>query len=85
MFNYYKPKLIPFGDNKFGILKREFLGSDRYLGNDLTWWSIKKYVEDYCHFNSADDALDAFAKSQASQKNSKYVVISEIIDEWDVV
>lgn len=85
MFNYFKPKLVQFGDGKFGILKRKFLGIEYYLGNDITWWSVQEYVEKYCHFDNADKALDAFAKDQALQKKSKYVIISEITDEWDVV
>ena len=85
MFNYFKPKLVQFGNGKFGILKRKFFGYECYLGDDITWWSVQEYVEKYCHFDNADDALDAFAKEQAFKKKSKYVVISELNDDWDVV
>ena len=89
MFNYFKPRLVQFIDGKYGIVKRNFLKSNTYLGRDLYWWYADVDINMYCKFNTGEGAVDAFNeynKKQYIKKNIvNYKVISILDDEWDIV
>ena len=85
MFGFFKDKtkLIEFNDGTFGILNVRFIFDNQYLGTDQSWWTIEKYVNKYCRFKTADDALDAYHQYLAKTCKEEYKIISDITDEWD--
>lgn len=87
MFGFFKPKLVEFGSGKFGILKRNFMGPNYYLGLDENWWCHPDCVEAYCFYETAEKALESYEQHLAAERlkklKLKFKEIATLDDEWE--
>lgn len=74
MFNFFKPKLVQFGDGKFGIQKYSILDGTEYLWPD-------SFHYDWCpnpyKYDTEEAAIDSFLAAKCK-------VIAVLDDEWDL-